>query len=49
MIGEEFLQEILRVVSFEVFSPFLPPPPVKDLMVMPWLQRVGEAHYYVLK
>jgi hypothetical protein len=32
-----------------VFNGASPPPPVKDLMVMPWLQRVGEAHFYLLK
>jgi Dolichyl-phosphate-mannose-protein mannosyltransferase len=32
-----------------VFNGASPPPPVKDLMVMPWLQRVGEAHFYFLK
>jgi hypothetical protein len=31
-----------------VFNGASPPPPVKDLMVMPWLQRVGEAHFYLL-
>jgi hypothetical protein len=32
-----------------VFNGASPPPQVKDLMVMPWLQRVGGAHFYLLK
>jgi 4-amino-4-deoxy-L-arabinose transferase-like glycosyltransferase len=32
-----------------VFNGASPPPLVKDLMVMPWLQRVGEARFYLLK
>ena len=31
-----------------VFNGASPPAPVQDLMVMPWLQRVGEAHFYLL-
>ena len=32
-----------------VFNGASPPPLVKDLMVLPWLQRVGEARFYLLK
>ena len=32
-----------------VFNGASPPPLVKDLMVMPWLQRVAEARFYLLK
>ena len=32
-----------------VFNGASPPPIVKDLMVMPWLQRVAEARFYLLK
>jgi hypothetical protein len=32
-----------------VFNGASPPSPVKDLMVMPWLQRVAEAHFYFLR
>ena len=31
-----------------VFNGASPPPLVKDLMVMPWLQRVAEARFYLL-
>ena len=31
-----------------VFNGASPPPLLKNLMVMPWVQRVGEAHYYLL-
>ena len=32
-----------------VFNGATPPPLVKSLMVMPWLQRVAEARFYLLK
>ena len=32
-----------------VFNGASPPPLVKDLMVMPWLQRVAEARFYLLR
>ena len=32
-----------------VFNGATPPPVTKDLMVMPWLQRVAEARFYLLK
>lgn len=32
-----------------VFNGASPPPLVKDLMVMPWLQSVAEAHFYLLR
>ncbi len=31
-----------------VFNGASPPPALKDLMVMPWLQRVAEARFYLL-